>query len=126
VEKVGPVDREHREPMWERFSAATKIIHDKRHEFFKQLRENREELIERKKQLVEAMHKLDLSKLKTHGAWQSTIKKMDEFRNEFRQIGRINLAENDTVWESFREANRNFNRVKTSFTKSLKLSIIKI
>ena len=24
------------------------------------------------------------------------------------QIGRINLSENDTVWESFREANRNF------------------
>lgn len=36
-EDIGPVDREHREEIWERFSAATKTIHDRRQEHFKNL-----------------------------------------------------------------------------------------
>ncbi len=118
--KTGPVDREHREPMWERFSEATKKVHEKRHDFFKKLREDREILIERKRELVENMRAFDTSGLKTHGAWQNAIKQIDELRNDFRNIGRINLPENDVVWEEFREVNRSFNRAKNAFYKALK------
>lgn len=118
--KTGPVDREHREPMWERFSEATKKVHEKRHDFFKKLREDREVLIERKRDLIAKMKEFNLEAFKTHGAWQKAIKEMDELRTNFRQIGRINLAENDVVWEEFREVNRSFNRAKNAFYKQLK------
>ena len=63
--QVGPVDREHREPMWERFSAATRMIHDKRHEFFKGLRASREELLERKKEILQKFEEVSIDNLKT-------------------------------------------------------------
>jgi hypothetical protein len=118
--RIGPVDREHREAMWERFSEATKKVHEKRHDFFSKLREDRELLIERKRALIESMKQFKLDELKTHGNWQKAIKEMDELRNNFRQIGRINLPENDVVWEEFREVNRTFNRAKNAFYKTLK------
>ena len=118
--RTGPVDREHSESIWERFSNATKVIHDKRHEFYKNLRESREQLIAQKEAIVEQMKSFKFNELKTHGAWQSAIKKIDELREEFKKIGRINLPANDEVWEAFREANRNFNRAKNAFYKELK------
>jgi hypothetical protein len=41
-DELGPVDKEHSEEVWERFSNATKIIHDKRKYFLK----NQEEIFE--------------------------------------------------------------------------------
>ena len=38
-EDIGPVAKEHREPLWQTFSEVTKIIHDKRQEFY----QNRDE-----------------------------------------------------------------------------------
>jgi hypothetical protein len=84
---------------------------------FQKLREDRELLIERKRELIAKMKEFNLDELNTHGAWQKAIKEMDELRNNFRQIGRINLPENDVVWEEFREVNRTFNRAKNAFYK---------
>lgn len=118
--QVGPVDREHREPMWERFSAATKSIHDKRHQYYEELRGKRSELLQQKKEIIEKMAQLELSKLKTHSAWQAIIKEANQLRDAFKKIGRINLPENDELWNKFREINRNFNQEKNAFYKSLK------
>ena len=118
--QVGPVDREHREPMWERFSEATRKIHEKRHEFFKDLRVAREDLLQRKQDILERFKSIDLDKLKTHSAWQNTIKEVNKLRDEFKAIGRINLPGNDEIWELYREINQNFNRTKNAFYKALK------
>lgn len=118
--RIGPVERELSEPLWQRFSEASKVVNDKRHEYYKQLRENREQLIAKKQEIVAQMAQVETDKLATHGAWQQAMKRMDALREAFKQVGRVNLPENDAVWESFREANRNFNRAKNQFYKALK------
>lgn len=118
--RIGPVDREHSEPIWERFSEASKKVHDKRHEFYKELRQQREKLIERKQEIVAELKAMNLDELNTHGAWQTAIKAVNTLRDEFKGIGRINLHANDVVWEEFREANKAFNHAKNSFYKELK------
>jgi hypothetical protein len=118
--RIGPVDRLHSEPIWERFSEASKKVHDKRHEFYRELRVEREKLIERKQEIVAALLSINVDDFKTHGAWQTGIKTVNALRDEFKNIGRINLAANDVVWEEFRNANRAFNQAKNAFYKELK------
>ncbi len=117
---TGPVERENREPMWQRFSEATKKLHDRREEFFEQLRSQREELIKKKKELVEMLKGIPTADIKTHSQWQNTIKKTESIRQEFKTIGRINHPENDEIWEQFRGILRDFNHAKNQFYKELK------
>ncbi len=117
---TGPVEREHREPMWERFSEATKKLHDRREEYFESLKEKREELIEQKKQLVQKLQEYPFDKIDSHSGWQKAIKDIEVIRQEFQKLGRINHPENDVIWDQFREVLRNFNRKKNGYYKDLK------
>jgi len=118
--QTGPVERENREPMWERFSDLTKQIHEKRDAYFTNLREKADEFIEKKKKLNEELRNFDHSGFNTHHQWQDAIKKVDKIRQEFRQIGRLNHPENDKVWDDFRAQTREFNHAKNQFYKGLK------
>ena len=118
--QIGPVDREHREPLWERFSEATKTIHDKRHAYYETLRESREERLQEKAAIVLHIERLPIDKIRSHGEWQKAIKEVEGLRKAFKALGRINHPDNDLVWEKYREVNRNFNRAKNNFYKELK------
>ena len=118
--EVGPVEREQREVLWNEFSEATKSIHDKRQAFFKQQREEATVRLAEKAQLVEKITNFNLDSLKSHNAWQDAIKSMDQLRDQFKSLGRINLPENDALWEKYREANKAFNKAKNEFYKHLK------
>ncbi|MGB0178350.1 MAG: DUF349 domain-containing protein, partial [Owenweeksia sp.] len=117
---AGPVEREHREPMWERFSNATKKLHERREEYYESLKEKRDELIEQKKQLVQRLNDYPFNEINTHSGWQKSIKDIEAIRQEFRKLGRINHPENDVIWDQFREVLRTFNRKKNGFYKELK------
>jgi hypothetical protein len=51
-EDIGPVSRENREEIWNRFSELTKQMHDKREGLFEQLREVEKANLERKKEII--------------------------------------------------------------------------
>jgi hypothetical protein len=118
--QIGPVDREHREILWERFSEASKKIHDRRHEYFEQLRKEKEILLDKKRDVISRIENFSIDQITTHSAWQKAMKQIQDFREEFRQIGRINLPENDELWHRFNEALKKFNQAKNAFYKTLK------
>lgn len=118
--EIGPVERDIRDAVWEKFSEATKKIHEKRHSFYEDLRSSREERLAKKKEFVDLMDSLDLSGFKTHRDWQQAIAKMNEWRDNFKKLGRIPLPGNDELWERYSEINRTFNRTKNNFYKELK------
>jgi len=116
----GPVERENREPMWERFSEATKKLHDKREAHYEGMREKASELVEDKKKLVEQLENVDYSHINSHHKWQEAIKKVEAIREAFRKIGRINHPDNDVVWDKFRGILKEFNHKKNQYYKELK------
>lgn len=118
--RVGPVEREDREPMWERFSAATKKLHEKREAYYESMKAQNEELIEAKNVLVRKIADFPFQNIKSHGKWQEAIKAVETIRQEFRKIGRINHSDNDKIWDEFREVLRDFNGHKNNFYKELK------
>ncbi len=119
-EDVGPVAREHREEVWERFSEATKKVHDNRHDFFKDMRSKFEGNIDKKLEVVSAIEAIDTSKNKTRSDWQKSINEIEALRNKFFSIGQVPRAKSDQIWAKFKEATRKFNVEKNIFFKEVK------
>ena len=119
-EEIGPVDRAHREEVWGRFSAATKIVHDKRHDFFKDLRSKFDENLEKKLAIITEIEAVDTSKNNNRSDWQKSINEIEELRNKFFKVGQVPRAKSNDIWAKFKAATRKFNVEKNNFFKGIK------
>lgn len=121
-EELGPVDREHREVIWNRFKAATKIIHDKRQGFFAELDKIYEKNLETKHGIISKIEAIAQKETNSHNAWQNSIKEVELLRKEFFSAGKVPIKVNEATWSKFKDAVRVFNRNKNVFYKNLKKS----
>ena len=119
-EDIGPVAREMREDVWGKFSAATKIIHDKRHDHFKSMKSQYVVIIEAKMLVIDEILSYDSSKNKTHNDWQKSIKDIDALRKKYFDTGKLPYSKSESIWKKFKEATKQFNREKNKFYKQEK------
>lgn len=119
-EDLGPVEREFREDIWQKFSDATKKIHDKRQEYFEQLEQQFETNLEKKEEIIAKIKEIADTNYTAHKQWQQKIKEIEALREEFFNAGKVPRNVNDATWKKFKEAVRTFNRNKNSFYKSQK------
>ena len=119
-EELGPVGKEHREEIWERFSNATKAIHDKRQAYFADMEKAHEKNLERKEEIIAQIEAIAADKANSHNAWQKKIKEIEALREAFFKAGKVPLKVNESTWAKFKNAVRTFNRGKNSFYKELK------
>ena len=119
-EEIGPVDKEHRESIWQRFSELTKKIHDKRQYYLKNLDKVYEENVVKKQGIIERIKKLGEKEPTTHSAWKQLSKQVEDLRQSFLNVGKVPLQQADEVWKSFNIALRAFNKKKNQFYKTLK------
>lgn len=119
-EELGPVGKEHREEIWERFKAATKQINDKRQIYFKEIDKIYEKNLEKKEEIIANINAINAEDVKSHGGWQKKIKEIESLRNQFFNAGKVPIKVNEATWAKFKDAVRTFNRRKNSFYKGLK------
>ncbi len=119
-EELGPVAKEYREEIWERFKTATKAIHEKRQEYFGQLEEVYEKNLEKKNEIIDKITKEAEEAITSHSGWQRKIKQIEALRQEFFDAGKVPRKVNEATWAKFKEAVRSFNRKKNAFYKDLK------
>lgn len=119
-EDIGPVAKEYRDEVWDKFSNATKVIHDKRQEQLAELEKVFEANYEKKKSLIENIAKITEETEPSHKGWQNAIKKVQSLRDEFFNTGRVPKNNNKEIWKTFKETTRNFNHKKNSFYKNQK------
>jgi len=119
-EDIGPVGKDHREEIWERFSKATKTIHERRQAYFKDLDKVFEQNLEQKKQIISEIVLLSENISSNHGTLQKQIKQLEALRDSFFQAGKVPQKDNENTWSAFKNAVRGFNRNKNSFYKNLK------
>ena len=119
-EELGPVDKEHREEIWERFSAATKIIHDKRQDYFNDLEKTFEKNLEVKYQIIDKIKSIADSIGTTHKVVQKQINEIEQLRDQFFKAGKVPSKKTEESWKRFKEATRAFNRGKNKFYKEIK------
>ncbi|TYB79588.1 DUF349 domain-containing protein [Bizionia myxarmorum] len=121
-EELGPVDKEHRDDVWNRFKAATKIIHDRRQVHFAELDQVFEKNLEVKNEIILQINKVSEKGADSHNAWQNSIKDVEQLRALFFSAGKVPIKVNEETWAKFKDAVRNFNRKKNAFYKDLKKS----
>jgi len=119
-EDIGPVSREHREEIWNNFSALTKKIHDKRELLFEKQRGTETENLARKQEIISKIQALATEKVEAHSFWQGQIEKVEALRNEFFATGKVPSDVNEETWSAFKAAVRDFNSLKNSFYKDIK------
>ncbi|MFT5243204.1 MAG: hypothetical protein ACI8QQ_001132 [Psychroserpens sp.] len=119
-EELGPVSREHRDEVWERFSKATKIIHDKRQGYYADLDKSREKNLELKEEIISKIGAISSDTSSAHNAWQKKIQSIEALREEFFNAGKVPQKSNEATWSKFKDAVRTFNRQKNNFYKNLK------
>ncbi|WP_418513244.1 DUF349 domain-containing protein [Corallibacter sp.] len=119
-EELGPVGKEHREEIWNRFKAATKTIHDKRQLYFAELDKVYEDNLKVKHAIIDKINAIAEKGANSHKEWQAAIKNVEALRNEFFNAGKVPIKVNEATWAKFKDVVRTFNRKKNAFYKDLK------
>ena len=119
-EDIGPVGQAHREAIWERFSNATKVLHQRRQDHYKQLDAEYEKNWEKKQEFIASISNIANNVSNNHRGLQQQIKQIEELRNNFFNAGKVPRNKNEKTWAEFKQAVRSFNRNKNAYYKNLK------
>lgn len=119
-EDLGPVAKEYRDDLWEKFSEATKMIHENRQAYFEELDKLKEKNLEIKEKIIASIAKLGEGELKSHRQAQQGIKELEKLRQQFFKAGQVPRSKNESTWQNFKQSVRSFNRQKNAFYKNLK------
>lgn len=119
-EDIGPVSKEHRDEIWNKFSELTKQMHDNREKLFEKLRGVELENLAVKKEIIAKIEILATEKVNSHSQWLLQIDKVEALRNAFFSAGKVPSEVNEATWSAFKTAVRNFNSFKNSFYKDIK------
>ncbi len=116
-EDIGPVAKEMREEIWHKFSLVTKKIHDKRHEYFKEMRSQYQEIIKKKLAVITLINEYDTTNNKSHNDWQKSINDVEALRQNYFNAGKLPYAKSEEIWQKFKVATKKFNSLKNIFYK---------
>ncbi|WP_396209313.1 DUF349 domain-containing protein [Flavobacterium sp.] len=119
-EEIGPVDREHREAIWNEFSEITKQMHDKREGLYALARGKETENLALKNEIILQIEALGTEKVESHSGWQTQIKKLEALRDAFFKTGKVPADVTEETWAKFKNAVRAFNVHKNVFYKDIK------
>lgn len=118
--EIGPVAKELREQIWERFKAASTVINKKHQQHFEDLRAKEEENLAKKTALCEKVETANQGEYKTAKDWEKVTQEIIEIQKEWRTIGFAPQKMNVKIFERFRIANDEFFNKKAEFFKGLK------
>lgn len=118
--EIGPVARELREDLWNRFKQASSIINKKHQAYFDELHAKENENLEKKQALIEQLKAIDLTKIKSNKQWDEATEAVQKIQQEWRTIGFAPKKQNQTVYEEYRQLCDNFFKSKTAFYKNMR------
>ena len=118
--EIGPVSKELREEIWQRFKAASTVINKRHQQHFEGLRAKEEENLERKTKLCEQIEAIAAEECKTGADWEKRTKQIIDLQAEWKTIGFAPQKMNVKIFERFRSACDDFFGRKAEFFKGLK------
>ena len=100
--EFGPVAREYREDIWNRFKAATAVINKRYQAHFESLKEQQTKNLEAKTALCEQIEEIAGRDITTSSEWNAASKEIEKIQAEWRKIGFATRKENQKIYERFR------------------------
>lgn len=115
---LGPVAKEFRDEIWERFRTATSVINKKYQAHFEGLKEQQAQNLEAKTALCEEVEAIAGKEITSSTEWNALSKQIEEIQAKWRTIGFATRKENQKVYDRFRAAcDKFFERKRASFTE---------
>jgi len=118
--ETGPIARELRESMWERFKLSTTAINKKHQEYFEEQKKHQRENLEAKLVLCEKAEKIVGLIDNDEINWNERAKELEGLQKEWRNIGFATKKENQKVYDRFRAACDKFYGEKRGFYAKFK------
>ena len=100
----GPVSKEHRESLWERFKAATSAINKKYQAYFEELKAQHEENLAKKTAICLKAEELADKEVSDLNEWNALSKDIEDLQKEWKTVGFASRKDNQKVYERFRAA----------------------
>lgn len=113
--EVGPVPRDKKDELWERFKAATSIINKKHQDYFEGRKSDQKKNLDAKVALCEKVEEIANSEIESHRDWDERSKELIELQKVWRTIGFAPKKDNNKIYERFRIASDQFFDRKREF-----------
>ncbi len=118
--ETGPVAKELREEIWNRFKAASTVINKAHQQHFEALRAGEEENLKKKTELCEKVESVISEPNNGNSDWDKHSKEIIALQAEWKQIGFAPQKMNVKIFERFRSACDQFFTSKAEYYKKLK------
>ena len=113
--EVGPVPRDKKDDIWERFKAVTTAINQKHQEFFEKRKVEQKRNLDAKIALCEKVEEICSMQIETHREWDEKSKQLIELQKVWRTIGFAPKRDNNKIYDRFRNACDQFFNKKRDF-----------
>ena len=118
--EIGPVAKELREQVWERFKAASTVINKRHQEHFEAIKAREEENLQKKTALCEQVEAIDPEQLKTFNQWEEKTKEVIAIQAEWKTVGYASHKQNTLIFDRFRAACDQFFTAKAEYYRTIK------
>ena len=118
--EIGPVAKEQREEIWNRFKEASTVINKRHQQHFEGIRAKEEDNLVRKTALCEQVEAIAAAENKGSGDWEKHTKQIIDLQAEWKTIGFAPQKMNVKIFERFRAACDDFFGRKAEYFRTLK------
>ncbi len=118
--EVGPVDRELRESIWQRFKDASTEVNKRHQKHFEDIKAREKEAEDAKTAVCEKAEAVDFDALTSFSAWEEKTKEILNLQAEWKTLGFASHKINTLLFERFRKACDNFFTKKSEYYKEVK------
>ena len=121
--EFGPVAKEFRDSIWDRFKAATAVINKKYQAYFEGQKEKQQENLAEKTKLCEQVEAIAGKVVKSSNEWNTLSTEIEEIQKTWRTIGFATRKENQKIYDRFRAACDKFFTRKREYYSQFKDSM---
>lgn len=118
--EIGPVAKELREEIWNRFKEASTVIRKRHQDFFEERKAREEENLKKKTELCEQVEAIATDNLRTFADWDAKTKEIIELQATWKTIGFAPQKMNTQIFERFRAACDKFFSLKAEYFRTMK------
>ncbi|MDE5612305.1 MAG: DUF349 domain-containing protein [Odoribacter sp.] len=115
--EIGPIHKDQKEEVWERFKNATSQINEKHHKFFESLKIEQENNLKIKEEICEKASALAEKEYKTYAEWDAATKAILDLQEEWKHSGTVAQKERNRIFKKFRTFCDTFFNRKREFHK---------
>lgn len=121
--EIGPVAKDIRDEVWNRFREASTIIFKRHQDYFTARKAEEMAAQSRKGDLCEKVESINLEELTTAAKWEEATKQIIDYQAQWKEAGFASRKVNNQLFQRFREACDKFFNAKTEYFKATKAAL---